>query len=251
MRYFIELSYKGTRYNGWQIQNNAPSVQGELQRALSTILKCDTNVTGAGRTDTGVHALYYVAHFDFNEGIENKENLIYHLNSILPGDISIMYITNVCDGVSARFSAIEREYTYVIITNKNVFRRDTSWQYYVELDVVSMNQAAGCLLQYDDFTSFAKLNSANKTNICHIKHAKWVRINEHEICFTIRADRFLRNMVRAIVWTLVEVGRHKRSVNSFAELIEAKNLSLITGSAPAQGLFLSNIEYPDDIYLQM
>lgn len=244
MRYFIELSYKGTNYHGWQVQNNAPSVQGELQRALSAILRQDITVTGAGRTDTGVHALYYVAHFNIDAPIGDTRELCYHLNAMLPRDIAVKSIFRVKDDAHARFDAVEREYKYFMRGNKDPFSRETSWQYYVLLDVDAMNEAADWLLRFDDFTSFAKLDSGNKTNICRVTHAKWEREGDRLI-FTIRADRFLRNMVRAIVGTLVDVGRGRISPAQFGELIAAKDLSLAGTSAPAQGLFLSNVVYPE------
>ncbi len=242
MRYFIELSYKGTAYCGWQIQNDVPSVQGELQKALSAILREPITVTGAGRTDTGVHALFYVAHFDFAGEIENPESLVYHLNALLPKDIAVKRIYRVGDEAHARFDAVQREYKYFMHRDKDPFSRETSWQYYVALDIGRMNEAAAHLLDFDDFTSFAKLNSGNKTNICRVDYARW-EATEHGMVFTIRADRFLRNMVRAIVGTLVEVGRGKLTPDGFRNLIAARDLSLSGSSAPAQGLFLSNIIY--------
>lgn len=247
MRYFLELSYKGTRYHGWQLQQNAPTVQGDIEKALSTILRRQTGVTGAGRTDTGVHARYYVAHFDSPESISDTGGLLYHLNSLLPTDIAVNSILPVRHDAHARFDALEREYTYYIIGNKDPFRRDVSWQFYGELDIKAMNEAAAWLLQFEDFTSFAKLNSGNKTNICHVTHARW-SANGREMVFTIRANRFLRNMVRAITGTLAEVGRGKISPTGFRDIIAARDLSLSASSAPAQGLFLSGIKYPDSVF---
>lgn len=242
MRYFIELSYKGTAYNGWQIQNNAPSVQGELRKALSAILRTPITITGAGRTDTGVHALFYVAHFDFESAIDNADSLVYHLNALLPKDIAVKRIYRVADDAHARFDAVQREYKYFMRRDKDPFSRETSWQYYVALDIDRMNEAAAHLLAFDDFTSFAKLNSGNKTNICRVDYARWEATGEGMV-FTIRADRFLRNMVRSIVGTLVDVGRGKLTPDRFRALIAAKDLSLSGSSAPAQGLFLSKILY--------
>lgn len=249
MRYFIELAYKGTNYNGWQIQLNAPSVQDQLQKALSAILRGDITVTGAGRTDTGVHASHYVAHFDHAEPIADRDSLCYHLNALLPKDIAIKKIYRVRDDAHARFDAVSRQYSYYMHSEKDPFSRETSWQYYVSLDIERMNQAAAWLLQFDDFTTFAKLNSGNKTNICHVTHAKWTQTDKG-IVFTIRADRFLRNMVRAITGTLVDVGRGKITPEGFRDLIAARDLSLCSTSAPAQGLFLSDIKYPEGIYEQ-
>ncbi len=243
MRYFLELSYNGSNYCGWQRQSDAPSVQQTLEEALSLFLRRDIEVIGAGRTDTGVHAAYYVAHFDADTELTDGKDLVYHLNSMLPGDIALKSVTPVADDAHARFDALEREYTYYILQYKDPFRRNTAWQYFVPLDVDAMNAAAGWLLQYDDFTSFAKLNSNNKTNICRVSSAHWRRGDKGELVFTIRADRFLRNMVRAIVGTLVDVGRGKITPDDFRRIIEARDLSLSSGGAPAQGLFLTDIKY--------
>lgn len=247
MRYFIELRYKGAAYFGWQRQNDVPSVQQTLERALSTLLRADTEVVGAGRTDTGVNASYYVAHFDTTTPIADPERLVYKLNLILPDDISIFSVKEVAPEAHARFDAVRREYRYYVEQRKNPFTRDGSWQYYVTLDVEAMNRAAESLLRYDDFTSFAKLNSNNKTNICHISHAEWVREGER-LCFTIVADRFLRNMVRALVGTLVDVGRGRYTPEQFEEIVASRDLSRSSGGAPAQGLFLSDVAYPEDVF---
>ena len=247
MRYFLELAYKGTAYNGWQRQNNAPSVQQTLEKALSTLMRKEISIVGAGRTDTGVHAAYYVAHFDTPDRINQENSFLYHLNGLLPPDIAIRSMQIVADDAHARFSATEREYEYHILTQKDPFRRDTSWQYYVPLDVERMNQAAAYLLDYSDFTTFSKLHSNNKTNLCKIYRAEWAQRGP-ELIFTIRADRFLWNMVRSIVGTLVNVGRGKMEVSAFKEAIEAQDRSRAGSSAPAQGLFLSNVRYPTDVF---
>ncbi|MFI3301844.1 MAG: tRNA pseudouridine(38-40) synthase TruA [Rikenellaceae bacterium] len=243
MRYFIELRYKGTNYCGWQRQNDQPTVQAAIEQGLATLLKSPTPITGAGRTDTGVHASHYVAHFDIDTDIADTDFLCHKLNIILPEDISIFNIYRVADDAHARFDAKMREYTYFIERNKNPFTRQSSWQYYVDLDVEAMNLAATRLLAHSDFTSFAKLNSNNKTNICKVSHAEWHLSPTGELIFTIRADRFLRNMVRAIVGTLVDVGRGKYTVEQFDAIISARDLSKCSAGAPAQGLFLSDIEY--------
>lgn len=247
MRYFIELSYRGTLYNGWQRQKNAPSIQQIIEESLSKILRTQTEIVGAGRTDTGVHAAYYVAHFDTNQKIDSPEQFCYHLNAMLPSSIAIRTITAVACDAHARFDAIEREYKYYILAYKDPFCRDTTWQYYVDLDLESMNRAAGMLLEYSDFTTFSKLHSANKTNICKITDAQWSATDDNRLIFTIRADRFLRNMVRSIVAALVDVGRKKISEDEFRSIIESRDLSRARGSAPAQGLFLSDIKYPETI----
>lgn len=248
MRYFIELQYDGGAYCGWQRQSNAPSVQQTVERALSTLLRTPTEITGAGRTDTGVNASYYVAHFDTPVAVDDCRQLVYKLNLILPHDIAVLSLTHVVDNAHARFDAVEREYTYFLRSRKSPFHRHAAWQYYVPVDVDAMNRAAECLLRYDDFTSFAKLNSNNKTNICHVSHALWQRDDEESIHFTIRADRFLRNMVRAIVGTLVDVGRGRYTPEQFEEILLSRDLSRSSAGAPAQGLFLSDVRYSDEIF---
>lgn len=249
-RYFIELSYDGAAYCGWQRQPDAPTVQQALEKALSTLLRQDVEVVGAGRTDTGVNASYYVAHFDCESGVKDCAQLVYKLNLILPQDIAVKAVREVCEQAHARFDAVEREYTYYISQRKNPFRRFSAWQYYVQLDMERMNEAAATLLEYDDFTSFAKLNSNNKTNICHVVKAEWRRAewDEDLLIFTIRADRFLRNMIRAIVGTLVDVGRGRYTVEEFCDILHSRDLSRSSAGAPAQGLFLSDVKYSDEVY---
>ncbi len=246
MRYFLELCFKGTRYNGWQIQRNAPSVQDTFQKALSSILGQEIRLTGAGRTDTGVHASKYFAHFDTLSEIVDPMHTCRSLNLMLPPDMAAKRIFKVSDHAHARFDALSREYTYHMLSVKDPFTRETTWQYYVPLDVEAMNRAAASLLRFDDFTSFAKLNSANKTNICNVTFAEWHK-TENGQTFVIRSNRFLRNMVRAIVGTLVDVGRGKITPDRFHDIIAARDLSLSSSSAPAQGLFLTDVSYPDEI----
>lgn len=249
-RYFIELSYDGAAYCGWQRQPDAPTVQQALEKALFTLLRQDVEVVGAGRTDTGVNASYYVAHFDCESGVKDCAQLVYKLNLILPQDIAVKAVREVCEQAHARFDAVEREYTYYISQRKNPFRRFSAWQYYVQLDMERMNEAAATLLEYDDFTSFAKLNSNNKTNICRVVKAEWRRAewDEDLLIFTIRADRFLRNMIRAIVGTLVDVGRGRYTVEEFCDILHSRDLSRSSAGAPAQGLFLSDVKYSDEVY---
>ncbi len=249
-RYFISLSYDGAAYCGWQRQPDAPTVQQALEKGLSTLLREDIEVVGAGRTDTGVNASYYVAHFD-SEGVKDCAQLVYKLNLILPQDIAVMVVREVQPQAHARFDAVEREYTYYISQRKNPFRRYSAWQYYVPLDMERMNEAAATLLDYDDFTSFAKLNSNNKTNICHVIKAEWRRAewDNDLLIFTIRADRFLRNMIRAIVGTLVDVGRGRYTVEEFRDILHSRELSRSSAGAPAVGLFLSDVKYSDEVYL--
>ena len=252
MRYFIELSYDGAAYCGWQRQPDAATVQQTLEKGLSTLLRESVEVVGAGRTDTGVNASYYVAHFDCENGVKDCAQLVYKLNLILPQDIAVKRVREVTPEAHARFDAVEREYTYYISQRKNPFRRYSAWQYYVPLDVERMNEAAATLLEYDDFTSFAKLNSNNKTNICRVVKAEWRRAewDEDLLIFTIRADRFLRNMIRAIVGTLVDVGRGRYTVEEFGDILHSRDLSRSSAGAPAVGLFLSGVEYSEDVYIE-
>lgn len=247
MRYFMELSYKGTAYNGWQRQDNAPSVQQSLEDSMTKLLREDAAVTGAGRTDTGVHAAYYVAHFDCANPIPDPADFAYHLNSMLPPDIAVSRVSLVADTAHARFDAVSREYKYYISLVKNPFVRETAWIFKGELDVEAMNEAAEILLSTEDFTTFGKLGSGNKTNICDVTTAEWARRGDM-LVFTIRADRFLRNMVRSITGTLVDVGRGKITAEEFGEIVRSRDLSRATNSAPAQGLFLTDVKYPNDVF---
>ncbi|MGA9211334.1 tRNA pseudouridine(38-40) synthase TruA [Kaistella sp.] len=241
MRYFIEFSYNGKNYFGYQIQPNEISVQQELEKALSTILREKIKTTGAGRTDTGVHAKKIFAHFDTEKVI--GENLVYQLNSFLPADISISRIFEVKDDFHARFNATFRTYEYFISLEKNPFAQDSSWQIWKrDLDIKRMNEACKILFEYEDFTSFSKLHTDNKTNNCKIYKAFWEQ-NGSELKFTISADRFLRNMVRAIVGTMVEIGNRKIEPLDLRQIIEDKNRNSAGTSAPAQGLFLVDVGY--------
>ena len=242
MRYFIELQYDGGAYCGWQRQPEQPTVQGVIEDALTKLMRRPTEIVGAGRTDTGVNASFYVAHFDSEEAIDCK-HIAHKLNAMLAHDIAIKRIYEVADDLHARFDAIEREYTYLLSPVKSPFRRHSAWICYYQLDVEKMNEAAKILLATEDFTTFAKLNSNNKTNICHVSHAEWVVESDGTLRFTIRADRFLRNMVRAIVGTLVDVGRGRYTVEEFAEIVASRDLSQASSGAPPQGLFLSNVKY--------
>ena len=242
MRYFIEFSYHGKNYFGYQIQPNEISVQEELEKALSTLLREPIKTTGAGRTDTGVHARQMFAHFDTE--VTLPEDLTYRLNSFLPPDISVKRIFKVKDDFHARFDATFRTYEYYIALDKDPFSQDSAWQLWRrKLNVEKMNEACKILFEYEDFTSFAKLHTDNKTNNCKIYKAQWEQ-KDSELKFTISADRFLRNMVRAIVGTMVEIGAGKTALDDFRNIIEAKNRNLAGTSAPPQGLFLVKVGYP-------
>ncbi|MBO7432422.1 MAG: tRNA pseudouridine(38-40) synthase TruA [Salinivirgaceae bacterium] len=244
MRYFLVLDYNGANYCGWQRQPGQDTVQECIEKALSTLLRHETEITGAGRTDTGVHARNYAAHFDSDvENLHTDSDFLYKLNCILPFDINIQRIVKVNPDAHARFDAIKRTYRYYVTTRKDVFRFPLTHRA-KNLDIDKMNLAAAELLKYTDFTSFSKLNTDVKTNNCTIYKAIWAESTDGEIVFTITANRFLRNMVRAIVGTLIEVGYGKISIEDFRNIIEAKNRSKAGTSAPAQALFLEEIEYP-------
>lgn len=247
-RYFIYLAYDGTNYHGWQIQPNGISVQECLMKALATFLRRAVHVTGAGRTDTGVHASLMVAHFDYEEAL-NPEQVTEKLNRLLPPDISVYKVRPVLPDVNARFAATARTYKYYVTTTKQAFHRQHRWRIYGQLDYALMNQAAQTLFEYADFTSFSKLHTDAATNICQITHAAWTQADDETWVFTIQANRFLRNMVRAIVGTLVEVGRGKLSVAGFRQVIEQQDRCKAGTSAPAQGLFLVDVTYPEEIFL--
>lgn len=243
MRYFIHLAYDGTRYHGWQIQPNGISVEGEIELRLSTLLRQPIDIVGAGRTDAGVHARHMVAHFDLKDEYDT-EQLCYRLNRMMPPDICIYKIEQVADDMHARFSATSRTYHYYISTKRNPFNRQYTWLCHYDLDFELMNQAAEILLEYKDFASFCKSHTDVKTTLCNIIEAKWIK-DDDEGCyyFRIKANRFLRNMVRAVVGTLVEIGRHRLSLDDFRNVIEGKKRTMAGESMPANALFLEKIEY--------
>jgi tRNA pseudouridine38-40 synthase len=246
-RYFLQLSYKGTNYHGWQFQPNAVSVQEVIEMALSTILRVEISVVGAGRTDTGVHASYFMLHFDVENEIKNSTIFLHKMNSFLPRDIAVHQLWKVKNDAHARFNAISRTYQYFITTVKDPFSTETIYRCKPKPDIQKMNDAATILFDYEDFTSFSRLHTDVKTNNCKIYHATWTEV-ENRMVFTIKADRFLRNMVRAIVGTLLEIGKGKLSKEDFRNIIEQKNRQLAGASAPAHGLFLVDIEYPKEIF---
>lgn len=247
MRYFIEIAYNGTNYCGWQTQPNAIAVQEVLENTMSTLLRRDIKVVGAGRTDAGVHAKQLFAHFDFEE-IEDLSEAVFRLNSFLSEDISIKNIIPVLPDAHARFSAIEREYEYIISLKKDPFSMGFAYQSYLIPDIQSMNEAANTLLNYHDFQCFSRSKTDVKTYYCRIRKAIWVRKND-QLIFTISADRFLRNMVRAIVGTLLNVGFGKTTLEEFHDLVKAKNRVNAGASVPAHGLYLTKVSYPREIFL--
>ena len=247
MRYFIYMAYDGANYHGWQVQPNGNSVQAELMRALSTLLRSETEVVGAGRTDAGVHARLMVAHFD-HDALLDCTLLADKLNRLLPPDISVYRVRRVHPDAHARFDATYRTYQYHVSLCKDPFGRHYAWRLFHTLDFQRMNEAARTLFDYTDFTSFSKLHTDVKTNNCRIMHAEWTRMSETEWVFTIRADRFLRNMVRAIVGTLVEVGRGKLTVEGFRKVIEQKDRCSAGSSVPGHALFLVDVGYPENLF---
>ena len=249
MRYFINLSYDGHNYHGWQIQPGAISVQEVLGKALSTLLRSETEVVGAGRTDAGVNASMMIAHFDcdkkFSDNDEDKDSLFqlrYRLNKLLPPDIAIHDIYPVADDMHARFSATSRTYHYYILTAKSPFE-PYAYRYPQPLDFQLMNEACRVLFDYIDFTSFSKLHTDVKTNNCRIMHAEWHQVSPIKWEFTITADRFLRNMVRAIVGTLIDVGRGAITIDQFRAIIEKKDRCSAGTSVPGNALFLAEVTY--------
>lgn len=242
-RYFIELSYNGTHFFGWQRQPKQVSIQEEIENAFT---KLNSNnpiqVVGCGRTDTGVHAHHYVLHVEL-EDLQDYNQLVFKLNKILPESIAIHSIKEVANDMHARFNAVSRTYRYFIHQKKDPFKQGTSWYYPQKLDFDAMNKAAQLLLGTKDFTSFSKMNTDVKTNICTVTKAEWMKVDEKNYYFEITADRFLRNMVRATVGTLIEVGMGKKNPESIVEILEAKDRGAASLSVPAHGLFLWEVKY--------
>ncbi len=247
-RYFITLSYNGKNYVGWQIQPNGLSVQEALQHALSVILREPVEVVGAGRTDAGVHAHKMVAHFDLPGTDLDATKLVRNLNSFLPRDISVQAIREVRPDAHARFSAISRTYKYYLTTEKDPFLADLALRLFFEPDIDAMNRLCEVLKEYEEFTSFSRLHTDVKSNICHIREAFWEQSGSH-YTFTITANRFLRNMVRAIVGTLLLAGRGKLDEAGFRKIIEAKDRRAAGESAPGHALFLHDVVYPEEIWM--
>lgn len=246
-RYFLYFSYNGKAYHGWQVQPNGVSVQQKLEEALSIALQVKTAVTGAGRTDSGVHAKLMVAHFNSESDFVLHPGFLKKIDSILPHDIHVSAVREVKPDAHARFDAISRRYEYHIVERKDVFLRDLSVRMINPLDYEKMNLAAARLFDYIDFTSFSKLHTDNKTNDCTITKAEWT-LRDDVWVFTIEANRFLRNMVRAVVGTLIEVGKGKMSLEEFCQVIEAKDRCKAGSSVPARGLYLVDVKYPEAIF---
>ena len=245
-RYFLHLAYNGADYHGWQSQPNAVTVQETVEKALSRVLRRQVAIVGAGRTDTGVNARSMYAHFDVDNEIADPQRLISALNSLVGRDIAIYGIRRVADDAHARFDAVARTYKYFVTTRKSPFDYRFAWNPPYRLDVDAMNAAAARLADYIDFTSFSKLHTDVATNNCRIYEARWTAEGDR-LTFTIKADRFLRNMVRAIVGTLVDVGRGKTSVDEFCRIIERKDRCAAGASVPGNALFLWQVDYPYEV----
>lgn len=247
MRYFLDISYNGTNFHGWQHQDNANSVQDEIENALQTIFRTKTPIMGAGRTDAGVHARQMYAHFDVEGPLDHK--LVQHkLNGILPENVAVNNVLSVIEDAHARFHATERAYEYLITTVKDPFLKDQAYQFTRDLDVDTMNACAQKLIGKMDFSSFCKSNTDVHTYDCDVRSAHW-EADGHLLRFTIKADRFLRNMVRAITGTLIECGQGKMNLAGFEDVINARDRSAAGYSVPACGLYLTEITYPKDIFV--
>ncbi len=244
MRYFLEVAYKGTNYAGFQIQQNANTIQGEVERALQICFRRVVKLTGASRTDAGVHA--YQNYFHVDTEYELSGPYLYNLNSLLPPDIVIKTITKVADYAHCRFHALSREYNYYINSSKNPFLTDTAWfcPYTINLEV--LNKAAAAIFKVTDFTSFSKKNTQNHTMLCTIIKSNWIKDNER-LTYNVKSNRFLRGMVRGLVGTMIQVGRGQISLSDFHAILEAKNCTKANFSTPARGLFLTTVEYPASI----
>jgi tRNA pseudouridine38-40 synthase len=248
-RYFIFISYKGTSYHGWQIQPNSVTVQQILEESLSVVLNEKITTIGAGRTDTGVHATFFCAHFEcISPDLTESWNLVFRLNQYLPSDISVSSIKKVVPDANARYNAVSRTYKYYISKAKDPFFDNSSWYLHGNIDISAMNEACKMLYNHNDFTSFSRLHSGSKSNICKIYNAGWEE-SDNRLIFSIKADRFLRNMVRAIVGSMVDIGFGKKDLREFEEIILAKDRCKAGKSAPAKGLFLVDIEYPEEIFV--
>lgn len=248
-RYFIEVSYKGTQYSGFQKQQNANSIQSEVERSLQIYFRKHFELTGSSRTDAGVHALQNFFHVDMDEVLDFEKDFQYNLNSILPGDIVIKNILPVKPTAHCRFDAISREYKYFIYQDKNPFLKETAFYYPYKIDLQKLNEAAGCIMKFIDFTSFSKKNTQVKNFICKIYKSEWA-IEENKIVYNVTANRFLRGMVKGLVGTMLRVGLNKISLQEFINIIENKECNTADFTPPSHGLFLHSVNYNPDIYLQ-
>ncbi len=246
MRYFLEVSYKGTNYSGFQSQKNANTIQAEVEKAFKILLKEEIQLTGSSRTDAGVHALQNYFHFDSKA--ELSPQLLYNLNAILPKDIAAKNLQKVKDEAHCRFDAISREYKYHIYQKKNPFLTDKAFYFPYTLDIETMQKAAVALKEYHDFTSFSKRNTQVRSFVCDIKESGWV-IQDQCLIYNVKANRFLRGMVRALTATMLNLGRRKIDLTTFRRIIETKDCTLANFSAPAHGLFLTEVRFPDNYFI--
>lgn len=245
MRYFLEVTYKGTNYSGFQTQVNANTIQAEVEEALNVLLRKNVDLTGSSRTDAGVHACQNYFHFDSEN--ELSPGLLYNLNAILPADIAARKLLQVRANAHCRFDAISREYKYFIYKNKNPFLTDRAFYFPYPLDIDMMQKAASIVKEYSDFTSFSKRNTQVKTFECEIKESKWI-FEDECLVYNVVANRFLRGMVRALTATMLKLGRGKMDIDSFRNIISARDCTLANFAAPARGLFLVNVAYPDKYF---
>ena len=254
MRFFVRFSYDGAPYHGWQIQPNGITVQEVMQNAFSIVMRREVELTAAGRTDTGVHARMMVAHFDLQDGElsteTQRQHLLSRLNSLLPSTIALHEIFPVAPDAHARFSAVARTYEYHVVTHKDPFLQGRAVRIPADSDFAAMNEAAKYLLVTEDFGSFCKLHTDVNNTLCKVSEAQWTELQAGHYVFRITANRFLRNMVRAIVGTLFDVGMHKTSIEDFKNIIDKQHRTAAGNSAPAEGLYLVNIDYPPDIASQ-
>jgi len=247
-RYFIKLSFKGNNYHGWQVQPDTVTVQGVIDKALSLILRDNISTTGAGRTDSGVHAMNFMAHFDSSlTDLHRETNLKYKLNSYLPPDICVQNIYKVSGTDHARYNALSRTYHYIVAGQKNPFLKDFSYYVYWEINMKSMNEACRLIKKQDDFTSFSKVNGNNKSSICNIIDAEWKEVIPGIMVFRITADRFLRGMVRALAGTMLDIGSGKMPPDMIHQILMEKDRSKASMAAPAEGLFFTGVKYGDDL----
>ena len=246
MRYFLEVAYKGTKYSGFQSQKNANTIQAEIQKAFKIIIKKEVELTGSSRTDAGVHAYQNYFHFDLESELSSQ--LVYNLNAILPTDIAIKDLLKVKDNAHCRFDAISREYNYHIYQKKDPFLTDKAFYFPYTLDIEAMQKAAVALKEYSDFTSFSKRNTQVRSFVCDIKESRWV-VQDQCLIYNVKANRFLRGMVRALTATMLNLGRRKIDLATFRKIIEAKDCTLANFSAPAHGLFLTEVRFPDNYFI--
>jgi len=246
MRYFLEVSYKGTNYSGFQSQKNANTIQAEIQKAFKTILKKELELTGSSRTDAGVHAYQNYFHFDLESELSSQ--LLYNLNAILPNDISVKNLLKVKDHAHCRFDAVSRDYKYHIYQKKDPFLTDKAFYFPYTLDTEAMQKAAIVIKEYSDFTSFSKRNTQVKSFICDIIESKWV-LQDECLIYNVKANRFLRGMVRALTATMLNLGRRKIDLATFRRIIETKDCTLANFSAPAHGLFLTEVSFPLNYFI--